>query len=134
MTLPPSDSPDWTAIPGAMRYLGNIALAGVGHQVANLAFTPASYDGAVYLVLIGDPVNGGHLDKVTVSETSTGLVTFGPAPMIGGDDPSVAFVARVLGSAWNVNADVLWPGSGGPFSATLYVFAVPNYPGVSLNK
>lgn len=134
MTLPPSDSPDWTGVRGGLRYLGNIALAGIGLHNGTLDFTPASYDGAVYLVCLGDVVNGGHLDAVSVKELASGLVTFGPAGMTGGDDPSVAFVARVLGSAWRVTAQVTWPGVGGPYAATLYVFAVPNYPGVSLNK
>jgi hypothetical protein len=67
VTFPPSDSPDWTGIPGALRFLGSIDLAGTGGLVqGDLDFAPASYDGAVYVIPTGDPQSTDHSARIAL--------------------------------------------------------------------
>lgn len=134
MTLSPSDSPDWTGIPGSMRFLGLITVTGNGLQTGSLPFTPATYDGAV--VLVGDPAQtGGAADNtLTVINLDTGAVTLGSAQLAINDPPMAAPVARVLGPSWEVRADVFLSGVGPPETWHLYVFAVPDYPLVVMQQ
>lgn len=132
MTLSPSDSPDWTGIPGSMRYLGAVSVTGTGIVANSLAFTPASYDGAIYIVQDYNLTGSLYPKLVGVSEVSTGVQTLNAARPVAGDPPLVAFVSRVLGASWVVSVQADFTGTVPPVTATWYVFAVPTYPLVEL--
>src|SRR3954471_22874139 len=118
MTVAPSDSPDWSGIPGAMRFLGTIVLTGTGFVLGALTFTPTNYDGALYLVKSTIDTGDAYPSTVAVQEDGIPLLTLNGAAFAANDPPVVAFVSRVLGASWRVLADASFPAVGGPFTTT----------------
>ncbi len=129
MTFPPSDSPDWTGIPGGVRYLGTINLSGTGGLIqGNLAFSPASYDGAIYVVFGGDPSSTDQDATITLTCVTLGQVISNYQYYLGalyGPDPFVGFVSAVLGANWQVAGQIV---NANGSTWQLHVFAVPSYP------
>lgn len=130
MTFPPSDAPDWTGIPGGARYLGTLDMSGTYvSKNANLAFAPASYDGAVYVISTGDAHSSTLSARVVVANNDQSI-SLTDQDMYGQGEfmtePVVAFVSAALGTNWEVDAHA----DGGVASDWhLWVFAVPSYPG-----
>ena len=128
MTLAPSDSPDWTGIPGGLRYLGTIAMHGNGLVQGQLFFTPSSYDGAIYVIQAGAPNSDDH-DAVITLICNTVVATTAIQQTYQQDDfqsdPFVGFVSRELGPGWSVTAQIV---NATNSSWDLYVFAAPTFP------
>lgn len=127
MTIQPSDAPDWSGIPGGLRYLGALTLTGNGQQDGTLAFTPATYDGAVYIVLDQSADGAAALNSIFVLNTDTGTATL-IAELRNNDPPLTAFVARVMGASWEVRAEVFLSVVGPAETWRAHVFAVPAFP------
>jgi hypothetical protein len=128
VTLQPSDSPDWSGIPGSLRFLGTMALAGIGNQTQVLPFTPTSYDGAIYVMFDASASGAGSTKALDVLNVDTGAFSLANQNWLPGDPPVAAPVARVLGPNWQVQLSALFPSVGGPYAVTAFVFAVPSFP------
>lgn len=133
MTFPPSDSPDWTAIPGALRYLGTIDMTGTGADLTgSLVVSPASYDGVIYVLAFGDP--GSDSGNATVRLDSSLMAGFTSRMnyyRTGGFQPEVftAFINAAIGGTWTVAAEIL---NANGSTLELFVFAAPGPNAVQL--
>lgn len=133
MTLPPSDSPDWTGVPGGARFLGSIDMTGTAaSKNVTLNFAPASYDGAVYVISTGNPFSPSGIANVKVVNNDN-TATLVDADMYAQGawlaEPLAAFVSAAMGASWAVNASVDQPTAS---TWKLWVFAVPSYPGARI--
>lgn len=128
MTLSPSDAPDWSGIPGGLRLLGSISVTGNGLQTGTLDFTPATYDGSVYIVPDSSLETTARPNNLYVENLDTGAATLNGNNLDATDPPLAAFVARALGPSWRVTAQIAFSAAGPAEFATWYVFAVPAFP------
>lgn len=127
MTFPPSDSPDWTGIPGALRYLGSIDMSASlpGDVTGTLAVEPASYDGSIYVVALGDP--GSTSGSATVeldnfpSGAYTNLVDYYRTGSYKAEQ-FTAFINAAIGGTWQITAFIAQTGGS---DWQLFVFAAP---------
>ena len=127
MTFPPSDSPDWTGIPGALRYLGSIDMSASlpGDVTGTLDVTPASYDGVIYVVATGDPNSAVGNATVELDHLPDGAFTnLVDYYRTGLYKPEVfsSFINAAIGGTWQVQANIIQTGGS---DWTLYVFAAP---------
>jgi hypothetical protein len=127
VTFPPSDSPDWTGIPGALRYLGSIDMSASlpGDVTGTLDVTPASYDGVIYVVATGDPNSVVGNATVELDHLPDGAFTnLVGYYRTGLYKPEVfsAFINAAIGGTWQVQANIIQTGGS---DWTLYVFAAP---------
>lgn len=129
MTFPPSDSPDWTAIPGALRYLGSIDMTGTyASKTGVLAVSPASYDGAIVVIPLGSPASSSFQAELDLTNTTLGFATdlmqfYDTGQYLA--EPFVAFIAAVIPGTWQVQSNVL---NAAGSTWVLYVFAAPSFP------
>lgn len=124
-TLAPSDSPDWTSIPGGLRYLGSIDASGTGPIAASLVVAPTSYDYSLVIIPVGSPASTTSLATITVINTTGNVITDSwsyAADGKGTNSPFVAFIAAAIPGSWEVRAAI---DSASGSTWTLYVFAAP---------
>lgn len=127
-TNPPSDSPDWTGIPGALRYLGTINMTGSGPLVGSLAVAPASYDYSIVVIALGSPASGTGIASVAVHNNLQGFDTDRWHPYQTGSyqsEPFTAFIAAAIPGTWQIDAAI---DSAAGSTWQLYVFASPVVP------
>lgn len=129
MTLPPSDAPDWTGIPGGVRYLGMLDMSGTNVQIlGNFTFSPASYDGAIYVIPTGSPNSSAEWAVVTMSCNTLSVLLHQANYYEAGRylaDPFVGFVSAAMGAAWEVDAVI---NNATASDWKLYIFAAPSFP------
>lgn len=131
MTLQPSDSPDWTGIPGSVRYLGLLDLTGTGGVInAQLDLTPASYDGALQVIVLGNPGSTTQDAWISLSNLD-GPWSWGSFPLYKAGrldtQPVVVPISRAVGPSWRLAAAAYNAVSS---TLQLQVFAIPSYPTV----
>lgn len=129
MTLIPSDSPDWTTIPGAGRFLGKITLTlpAPGIVTAGISFVPASYDGAIVLVTDWQSTPTDWIGPTIVFENTTSTFVLDVTQWSQDLGPLVAPVSLAVGADWRVLVSL---NGSAPETAHVWVFAVPSYQAV----